>query len=105
MTVDHGIEAQLRQTAEHLLREKKVDLFLGYEKTRLPLRTTPLFLTSAEGVERLAWNPFCTANLAVYLPRLFARPSDPRKAAQAPVPTVGVVVKGCDTRSVVALIQ
>jgi ferredoxin len=105
MTVDHGIEARLRRTAGQLLRDKKVDLFLGYEKTRLPFRTAPLFLTSPEDAERLAWNPFSTTNLAVYLPRLFARPSDPRKAAEARMPTVGIVVKGCDTRSVVTLIQ
>ena len=106
MTPSHEIETRLRETAEELLREKRVDLFLGYEKASLPFRTTPLFLTSPEEVDRLAWNPFCTANLAVYLPRLFAAPADAKKAEAAlPRPTVGMVLKGCDTRSVVALIQ
>ena len=106
MTPSHEIEARLRETAEELLREKRVDLFLGYEKASLPFRTAPLFLTSPEEVKRLAWNPFCTTNLAVYLPRLFKAPADARAAKAAPPPpTVGVVLKGCDTLSVVALIQ
>ncbi len=105
MTANHEIEARLRETAGELLRQKRVDLFLGYEKASLPFRTTPLFLTSPDEVERLVWNPFCTVNLAVYLPRLFAAPADPRKAKDLSPPTVGLVLKGCDTRSVVALIQ
>ena len=106
MSAYHEIEMRIRETAEKLLREKKVTLILGYENASLPFRTTPLFLTSAEEVERLVWNPFCTANLSVYLPQLFKAPADAREAKQAPPPpTVGIVLKGCDTRSVIALIQ
>ena len=105
MTASHEIETLLRETAEKLLREKKVNLFLGYEKASLPFRTAPLFLTAPEDAQRLAWNPFCSANLAVYLPRLFKAPADAREAALAAPPTVGMVLKGCDARSVVALIQ
>ncbi len=105
MTASHEIEMRLRETARSLLGEKKVDLFLGYEKTSLPLRTTPLFLTDAAGADRLAWNPFCSANLAAYLPRLFKAPADAREAKVTSPPTVALVVKGCDARSVVALIQ
>jgi len=105
MTASHDIETRLRETAEGFLGVKKVDLFLGYEKASLPFRTTPVFVTAAEEAKRLAWNPFCAANLAVYLPRLFKAPADAREAKAASPPTVAVVVKGCDARSVVALIQ
>lgn len=106
MSASHEIEASLRETAGELLRDKKVSLFLGYEKASLPFRTTPLFLSGTEEVERLAWNPFCTVNLSVYLPRLFKAPADVRAAKAAPPPpTVGVLLKGCDSRSVVALLQ
>jgi ferredoxin len=106
MSASHEIEACLRETAEKLLKQKQVSLFLGYEKASLPFRTTPLFLTRTEEVERLAWNPFCTTNLSVYLPRLFKAPVDARDAKNAPPPpTVGVVVKGCDIRSVLTLLQ
>lgn len=105
MNTNHEIEARLRDTAEKLLREKKVNLFLGYEKTNLPFRTTPLFLSAVEQVERLAWNPFCSVNLSVYLPRLFKAPMNTKEAKTVAPPTVGLVLKGCDARSVVALIQ
>jgi ferredoxin len=106
MSASREIEARLRETAEKLLSEKKVSLFLGHEKASLPFRTTPLFITRAEEAERLAWNPFCTTNLSVYLPRLFKAPVDAREAKAAPPsPTVGVVLKGCDVRSAVALLQ
>ena len=105
MTPSHEIETRLRETAEQLLREKKVDIFLGYEKATLPFRTTPVFVTSPGEVTRLAWNPFCTANLAVYLPRLFAAPANEKEAAEMEQPTVGIVLKGCDTRAATVLIQ
>ena len=106
MTTRRDIELGLRETAAALLRDGKVDLFLGYERATLPFRTTPLFLAAPEEVERLVWDPFCTANLAVYLPRLFAVPPNARKAKKPPpLPTVGIVVKGCDLRSVAVLIQ
>jgi len=106
MSDSHEIEARLRETAEMLLGDKKVSLFLGFEKASLPFRTTPLFLSDAEEAQRLAWNPFCTANLSVYLSRLFKAPADARAAKAAPrPPTVAVVLKGCDIRSVVALLQ
>ncbi len=106
MSGSRGIEAGLRETAAKLLSEGKVGLFIGWEKASLPFRTTPLFLSRAEEAERLAWNPFCTANLSVYLPRLFQPPADARAAKAAPPPpTVGVALKGCDARAVVALLQ
>ena len=106
MIASHEIEARLRETAGNLLREKKVSLFLGHEKASLPFRTTPLFLTRIEEAERLAWNPFCAANLSVYLPRLFKAPADAREAKAAPrPPIVGLVLKGCDARSVAVLLQ
>jgi ferredoxin len=103
MDASREMEAVLKGTAEKLLSEGKVSLFLGYEKAGLPFRTTPLFLTRAEEAERLAWNPFCTVNLGVYLPRLFRAPAAARGAA--PPPTVGIVLKGCDARAVAALLQ
>ena len=98
------VEAQLRETVQRLFKENKISLFLGYEKASLPFRTTPLFVTKAGDAERLAWSPFCTNNLSAYLPRLFKPPSN-GKAAKTEPPVVGVALKGCDVRSVVALLQ
>ena len=39
MTAAHDIELRLREIAQEFLREKKVTLFLGYEKAGLRLST------------------------------------------------------------------
>ena len=88
-----NLETALRETAARLLRDGRVALVLGYEAGSVPFRTAPAFVKRAEDVERLVWNPFCTNNLAVYLPEVKS------------VGRVAIVAKGCDARSVVTLIQ
>ena len=97
------VESKLRETIVGLLDRGEVDLVIGYEAGSLPLRSRPVFVRDAAVVERLVWGPTCSNNLAVYLPRVFARPKNPR-AEYAP-PTVGIVTKGCDARSVNGLIK
>jgi len=79
-----NIENSIREVAEKLLREKKVDVIIGYEQGTLPLRTTPCFVDKAEDVKKLVWNACCDANLSKYVVG--------RKEK------VGVVAKGCDAR-------
>jgi len=96
------LQSKLRQTAQHLLSEGKVDVLIGYRQGSLPLRTTPCFIAQEQETGGLVWNSFCTNNLAVYLPALF-RP-DPRSKKREPK-RVGIVVKGCDCRSVIILLK
>lgn len=84
------IEQKIREIAKELLSKKAVDLIIGFGEWTLPLRTTPLFIRTPEGVDRLIWNSFCENNLATYIHK-FSRFK------------VGLVVKGCDARSVTAL--
>jgi len=58
----------------------------------VPLRATPVFIRKPEEVERLIWDASCENNLAVFLPKFRGK-------------KVGIVVKGCDARAVVGLIQ
>ncbi len=81
----------VQDAARKLLEEKKVDLVIGFEKGSLPLRSTPCFIRKAEDAGKLTWNSSCENNLANYL----------RKRTEK----VGVIAKGCDTRSIVALIK
>src|SRR5512136_3023123 len=83
----------IRETAARLLSEGKVALVLGYEAGSVPFRTAPAFVERPEDAARLVWGPFCTNNLAVYLPKLKG------------VGRVAIVAKGCDARSTVTLIQ
>jgi len=86
----NSVENSIRDVARTLLSEKKVDLIIGYEQGKVPLRTTPCFVNKAEDVQRLVWNACCDANLAKYLVG--------RKEK------VGIVAKGCDARSITVCI-
>ncbi|TET16711.1 MAG: 4Fe-4S ferredoxin [Dehalococcoidia bacterium] len=81
----------IRDTAKKLLVEKRVDLIIGFERGTLPLRSTPCFVRRSVEAEKLIWNASCENNLARYL----------RKRKEK----VGIVAKGCDTRSIISLIK
>ena len=85
-----AIQDRIREKAKELLSKKEVDLVIGFGEWTLPLRTTPIFIRTPEGAEDLVWNSFCENNLAIYL----------HKFSQF---KVGIVVKGCDARSIIAL--
>lgn len=84
------IQERIREKTKELLSKKEVDLIIGYSNWTLPLRTTPVFIRTPEGAESLVWNSFCENNLATYIHK-FNRFR------------VGIVVKGCDARSLTAL--
>ncbi len=69
-----------------------LDMVIGWEQGFDPLRTSPLFMRTEEDVDKLLWGPLCVHNLATYLPGLKGK-------------KVGIVVKGCDSRSIVELLQ
>jgi ferredoxin len=83
----------LREKARELLTQGKVSLLLGHEEGTLPRQVVPAVLENPEQTDRLVWDPRGT-DLAVYLTRL-ERPNGP----------MGLVIKKCDGRSVVALLQ
>ena len=86
-----GYEEKIREIARQLLAEDRVDVVVGFERGTLPLRASPVFVREAVDADRLIWDPFCENNLAKYLTSL----KDYR---------VAIVAKGCDSRSIVALI-
>jgi len=77
---------QVREIAEKLLSEGKVDLIIGYEKGTLPLKATPCFVKDPDETERLIWDPSCDINLVKYL---LGREEK-----------IGVLAKGCDSRAI-----
>jgi len=82
----------IRSEARRLLESGAVDVVLGFSEGTVPMRAAPVFVRDASEVERLVWNPFCENNLARYLRDL----KDEK---------VAIVAKGCDTRSIVALLS
>jgi formate dehydrogenase subunit beta len=85
------MEQKLRQEAKALLEQKKVDWIVGFEAGSLKFTTTPLITKDIADTERLVINPFITNNLANFITEIKGR--------------VGIVAKGCESRSIVSLIQ
>jgi formate dehydrogenase subunit beta len=84
-------EQKLRNEARALLEQGRVDYIIGYEAGSLKFTTTPLITRDKGDNDRLVINPFITNNLSVFLGDVNGR--------------VGIVAKGCDSRSIVSLIQ
>jgi formate dehydrogenase (coenzyme F420) beta subunit len=94
------MERKVRQLSERF--EKVFDdleVVLGWEMGYDCLHATPVFIRQASELGKLIWNPLCSHNLSGYL----VNPLDaaPRQDGKK----IGICVKGCDSRSVVALIQ
>jgi len=80
---------RLREAVKKILPE--VDVVIGYRQGFDPLHATPYFISQPEQVDQLIWNPLCVQNLCSYLPFLKGK--------------VGVIVKGCDSRTIVQYMQ
>ena len=70
----------------------EIELFIGYLPGAVGLRATPAFARSAADVDSLIWDATCENNLVAFLPKYRGR-------------KVGVMVKGCDSRALVGLLQ
>jgi len=103
-----NVEKKLREEAKDLLAEKKVDVVVGYEKGTLPLTATPCFITTPEEADRLVWNPFCVLNLAKFVHDLLDQHHEAQKRVKPEARrkrVVGVVARGCTSRSLVIHLQ
>lgn len=85
------MELNLRREAQSLLKSREVDTIIGFEAGSLKFTTTPLITSDEADVQRLVINPFIDNNLSVFLTETKHR--------------VGIVVKGCDSRSLVSLMK
>jgi len=85
------IEQKLKKEAKALFEQSKVDYIIGFEPGSLKFTTTPLITRDKHDVDRLVINSFTVNNLANFLTEIKGR--------------VGIVAKGCDSRSIVSLIQ
>lgn len=70
----------------------KVDEVIGCKQGFDAVHAEPCFVTKPEQIEELILNPLCAHNLASYLPS--------RKKKKT-----GVVAKGCDSRTIIQLLQ
>ena len=78
---------KIRETASRLLKDKAVDVFIGYKKGTVPMMNEPVLIDDPAKVDMLYWDSFCALNLCNYLTKRTDK--------------VGVVATGCNSRNIV----
>ena len=92
-TLGTGITAELDELKEIIKKRLPgLDCVLGWRQGHDAAHTAACFMHTPEDVDQLLWGPLNVQNLATHLPSLKGK-------------KVGIVVKGCDARSVVELLQ
>ncbi|MCL5943175.1 MAG: Coenzyme F420 hydrogenase/dehydrogenase, beta subunit C-terminal domain [Actinobacteria bacterium] len=89
-------QAKIRELAAAALAEGRVDYVIGWRYGYNPSEVIPAFVRDAGAVDQLVWNPLAHHNLVTFLKR---------KMPDPPGAKIGVCVKGCDSRTLVALLQ
>jgi len=85
------IQQRIRDEAKRALAQRGAVCVIGFRQGRKPWRVTPHFAATPEQADRFVWNAACAGNLATYV-------------IAAPKP-VAVMLKGCDARALVTLLQ
>ena len=83
-----GYTEKIRETAERLLQDKKVDVFIGYKKGTVPMMHEPVLISDPQKAKILYWDSFCSLNLCNYLTK-----REEKK--------IGVLATGCNSRNMV----
>jgi len=93
---------ELRKEARRLLAEGEVRCIIGYLRNPADGKAVPGFIRKPEEADALVWDPTCFHNLARFLVDEKRRKAREKNPDTRPV---GLVVKGCDSRAVVVLLQ
>jgi len=86
-----AIATQIRSVARRLLKDRIVDVVIGYANGTILMREYPYFAYTVEEAKNLTWTSFCCNNLALYTTRHSGR--------------MAIVAQGCVTRNLIGLIQ
>ncbi|MBW1850133.1 MAG: 4Fe-4S dicluster domain-containing protein [Deltaproteobacteria bacterium] len=78
---------KIRQTAGRLLKDGKVDVFIGYKKGSVPMTNEPVLISDSANVDLLYWDSNCGLNLCGYLTKRQDK--------------IGIVANGCNSRNIV----
>ena len=79
---------KIQQTAKKLLKDKAVDIFIGYRKGTVPMMNEPVLIRDPGKADLLYWDSFCGLNLCNYL----------TKRGEG---KIGIVATGCNSRNMV----
>lgn len=93
---------KLQARVKELLDKGAVDHVIGYRRGSATFMAAPAFITRPEDAGDLVWDPTCVHNLSLYLTAEKKIKAAKKETAAKPI---GVICKGCDSRSVVVLLQ
>lgn len=83
---------EIKSKLRELLKNKTVDLIIGYKRAPDGIQAMPAFIDKEEDVDKLIWDGYCVYNLSVYL-------------KDFPDKRIGIVAKPCDVKSIIVLLQ
>ena len=92
----------IKKEAKAVLKDEKVKCIIGYQKSSNGLMPVPAFIKNPEDVEYMVWDPTCIHNLTRFLVDEKRRKAREKHPDERPV---GLMVKGCDSRALVVLLQ
>ncbi len=79
--------AAIIETAQKLLQDGKVDVFIAYKKGSIPMMNQPVLISDPEKAETLFWDSNCGLNLCNYLTKRTDK--------------IGIIANGCISRNIV----
>lgn len=88
------LSLKIREAARRQLESQQVDIIIGWEKGDEPYQSIPVFIDKPEDTSKLVFDDFCIHNLSTFL-------LDYRDRSEK----IGIVVKGCDSRGIIRLIE
>ena len=96
-------EKALRDAVGKIVSQDDVKYVVGYKKGTYGFQVKPAFAYTTEDAKDFIFSPLCANNLSVY-PMLEEKPPLPR-GEKPDDRKIGVVVKGCDSKAIVQIIQ
>lgn len=96
-------QKKLKEAAKETVSRNDVKYVIGYEKGTYGFQVTPSFAFTSEDADRFIFSPLCVNNLMVY--PMFEEKLPLRKDEKEDKRKIGLVVKGCDSRAAVQIIQ
>jgi Na+-translocating ferredoxin:NAD+ oxidoreductase RnfC subunit len=96
-------QRKLREVSNQILARDDVKHLIGWEKGTHGFQMTPLFAENSDDIDRLVFNPLCIHNLAVF--PMLEEKLPLRKGANEDTRKTAIILKGCDSRAIVQIIQ
>ena len=102
--IDFGaLQVEIREQVRKWLESGEIKYFIGYEKGPNSSIARPAFIHDPADVDRLVLGPSCVDNLTRYLVEEMQR--KPTRGEEPDLRPVGIVVKPCDSKTLVELIK